>query len=313
MSFLEKHTTSEFKNSTGAYELDLSLVNDFNHAWREMHVKTDVWCSAAIVLPDKAARILNMGGWLQNSTIGIRLYTPDGSAGVNGTNDWEEDPNNLQLQVRWYIHSYSTCKASMLNEFSTQGGRWYSTALVMSNGSILVMGGVAGAGGPADATVEILPRIPGGNTQVYLDFLQWTAPNNLYPYLHVLPSGGIFVGEFEIADFSNFPSLTLEKGITMRHVFLTQYHSPPSKSFPTSLVQSRVPALVAHTQMKLRLYSCPNMLPTRTQSVSSSVVAPTSGLPWIIAYLYSPNLTTQRGLLNEWFVHSFPISSRSRH
>ncbi len=100
VSFLEKYTTSEFKNSTGAYELDLSLVNDFNHAWREMHVKTDVWCSAAIVLPDKAARILNVGGWLQNSTIGIRLYTPDGSPGVNGTNDWEEDPNHLQLQVR---------------------------------------------------------------------------------------------------------------------------------------------------------------------------------------------------------------------
>ena len=95
--------TSEFKNSTGAYELDLSLVNDFSRAWREMHVKTDVWCSAAIVLPDKAARILNVGGWLQNSTIGIRLYTPDGSAGVNGTNDWEEDPDHLQLQVR--IHS----------------------------------------------------------------------------------------------------------------------------------------------------------------------------------------------------------------
>jgi len=105
VSFLEKYTTSEFKNSTGAYELDLSLVDDFNHAWREMHVKTDVWCSAAIVLPDKAARILNVGGWLQNSTIGIRFYTPDGSAGVNGTNDWEEDPNHLQLQVRWCTHS----------------------------------------------------------------------------------------------------------------------------------------------------------------------------------------------------------------
>ncbi len=157
VSFLEKYTTSEFKNSTGAYELDLSLVNDFNHAWREMHVKTDVWCSAAIVLPDKAARILNVGGWLQNSTIGIRLYTPDGSPGVNGTNDWEEDPNHLQLQVRWCAHSYSTCKVSELNELAVQGGRWYSTALVMSNGSVLIMGGEAGAGGAANPTVEILP------------------------------------------------------------------------------------------------------------------------------------------------------------
>jgi hypothetical protein len=78
----------------------LSLVNDFDHAWREMHVKTDLWCSAAVVLPDKGARILNVGGWTQASSLGIRLYTPDGSPGVNGTNDWEENSNTLQLQVR---------------------------------------------------------------------------------------------------------------------------------------------------------------------------------------------------------------------
>ena len=88
-----------FQNSTGAYELDLSLVNDFSLAWREMHVETDVFCSAAVILPDKAARILNVGGFTSESTFGLRLYTPDGSAGVNGTNDWEENPSDFQLQV----------------------------------------------------------------------------------------------------------------------------------------------------------------------------------------------------------------------
>jgi hypothetical protein len=99
VSFLEKGGTSEFANSTGAYELDLSLVPDFNTAWRQMHVQTDVFCSGAVVLPDKAARILNVGGWSLTSTFGVRLYAPDGSAGVNGTNDWEENPQLLQLQV----------------------------------------------------------------------------------------------------------------------------------------------------------------------------------------------------------------------
>ena len=268
VSFLEKYTSSEFKNSTGAYELDLSLVNDFNHAWREMHVKTDVFCSSATVLPDKAARILNVGGLLQDSTSSIRFYTPDGSAGVNGTNDWEEDQKLLQLQVRWCIHFYSTCKASMLNEFAVQGGRWYPTALVMSNGSVLVMGGEVTANGAADPTVEIVPRIPGGSTKVSLDFLERTTPNNLYPFVHILPSGRIFVGEFERTDSFNFVIDTCGQGITMRHVFLTQYHSPPSKSFPTSLVLSRVPVLVAHTQMKLRPYSCPSTHPSQTLSVS---------------------------------------------
>ena len=99
--FLEKFNSSEFSNSTGAYELDLSLVQDFSHAWREMHVKTDVFCSAAVILPDKAARILNVAGYSDQSTFGLRLYTPDGSAGVNGTNDWEENPSTFTLQVRY--------------------------------------------------------------------------------------------------------------------------------------------------------------------------------------------------------------------
>ncbi len=137
----------------------------------------------------------------------------------------------------------------------------------MSNGSILIMGGEAGAGGAADPTVEILPRTPGGSTMVSLDFLQRTSPNNLYPFVNILPSGRIFVGESKQPIFLASLIDTHGKGITMRHVFLTLYHSPPSKSFPTSLVPSQAPPLVAHTRMKPRPYSCPNMLPIRIQSV----------------------------------------------
>ena len=68
-----------FPNSTGAYELDLSLVDQFDLAWREMHVKTDVFCSGSIILPDVVGRLINVGGWSLESTFGLRLYTPDGS------------------------------------------------------------------------------------------------------------------------------------------------------------------------------------------------------------------------------------------
>lgn len=64
-----------------------------------MHVKTDVFCSASLILPDKGARQINVGGWSVDSLYGIRLYTPDGSPGVNGTNDWEENGDELKLQV----------------------------------------------------------------------------------------------------------------------------------------------------------------------------------------------------------------------
>jgi hypothetical protein len=75
----------------------------------------------------------------------------------------------------------------------------------MSNGSVIVVGGTNGAGGPANPTLEVLPRTPGGSTVVFFDWLAQTNPNNLYPFLHVLPSGRLFVGEFETTDYSNFP------------------------------------------------------------------------------------------------------------
>ncbi|OXV07564.1 hypothetical protein Egran_04670, partial [Elaphomyces granulatus] len=161
-------------NTTGAYEFDPFYDDNFNLAWREMHVKTDIFCSAGLVLPDKVGRQLTVGGWADVSTYGIRLYWPDGSPGVNGTNDWQENPSELQLQ----------------------NGRWYPSAMIMANGSILVVGGESSRNGPPVPTLEILPKV--GPT-IYMDWLQRTDPNNLYPFLIVLPSGGIFVGYYNEA------------------------------------------------------------------------------------------------------------------
>jgi hypothetical protein len=82
------------------------------------------------------------------------------------------------------------------------------------------MGGETGANAPANPTLEILPRIPGGNTLLFLDWLTRTDPNNLYPFLHVLPSGRIFVGEFDTTDLSTCFTEAHEQGITMRRAFL---------------------------------------------------------------------------------------------
>ncbi|KAF7290351.1 hypothetical protein HMN09_01293100 [Mycena chlorophos] len=175
--FLEKSGTSEFDNSTGAYELDLSLVNEFNLTWREMHVKTDVFCSGSVVLPDVAGRILNVGGWSDESTTGVRMYAPDGSAGVNGTNDWQENWEEIALQRQ----------------------RWYPTAAMLPNGSVLVIGGETGSNASPEPNLEILPRPPGGDTTVFLEWLNRTDPLNLYPFVFVLPSGNIFVGYYNEA------------------------------------------------------------------------------------------------------------------
>jgi hypothetical protein len=113
--FLEKFGTGA-PNSTGAYEFDPALVNNFSQAWRPMHVTSDIFCSGSVTLPDKAGRIMNVGGWSGISTYGVRLYLPDGSPGVTGINDWQEDDEILTLQK----------------------GRWYPGVMVMTNGSVLV-------------------------------------------------------------------------------------------------------------------------------------------------------------------------------
>ncbi|KAG6885800.1 hypothetical protein C0993_009560 [Termitomyces sp. T159_Od127] len=171
VTFLEKAGTG-FPNSTGAYELDLTLVSNFSATWREMHVKTDVFCAGSVILPDKAGRQINVGGWSLESTFGLRLYTPSGSDGVNGTTDWEEDNPTLRLQR----------------------GRWYPTASMLSNGSVLVIGGETGSNASPQPNLEILPKPAGGDTVIELDWLARTDPNNLYPFVLVLPSKRLFVG-----------------------------------------------------------------------------------------------------------------------
>ncbi|KAL8666000.1 MAG: hypothetical protein Q9202_001737 [Teloschistes flavicans] len=184
-TFVEKYGTGE-ANSTGAYELDVSQLGNPSAAWRTMHVKTDVFCSASVTLPDKAGRQINIGGWSGDSTFGIRLYWPDGSPGVASTNDWQENVSELSLQK----------------------GRWYPSAMVMANGSIMVIGGETGSNGPPQPNLELLPR-PAGAGVVNLDWLQRTDPNNLYPFLAVLPSGilVIYYNEARILDERTFATI----------------------------------------------------------------------------------------------------------
>ncbi|KAF8346395.1 copper radical oxidase [Amanita rubescens] len=170
VTFLEKQGET-FRNSTGGYELDLSLVPDLSKAWREMHPKTDVFCSGSLVLPDKAARQIDVGVLASMAPmIGKRI--------------------GRRLAFRSVVG--------------------IPTTALLSNGSILVIGGQDGASGPPEPSLELLPRTPGGNTTVYLDWLEQTDGNNLYPFVIILPSGGIFVAyynEARVIDQTTFQTI----------------------------------------------------------------------------------------------------------
>lgn len=77
-----------------------------------------------------------------------------------------------------------------------QAPRWYPSALQMSNGSILVIGGEKCANCDATPNMELLPKVGG---LLEFDWLLRTHPNNLYPFVSVLPGGGIFVGYYNEA------------------------------------------------------------------------------------------------------------------
>ena len=129
---------------------------------------------------------------------GIRLYTPDGSPGVNGTNDWEENVDELMLQVGCL---------SLLRSFITllsQVPRWYPTAAILANGSILVLGGEISSNNVNQANLEILPRPGGpnaGSTVVDLPWLEDVNELESYPFVFVLPSGRLFVGKYPSESF----------------------------------------------------------------------------------------------------------------
>ncbi|KAK4168541.1 putative copper radical oxidase [Cladorrhinum sp. PSN259] len=181
VSFISKGGTGP-GNETGVYELDIQTKT-----FRELHIKTDVFCAAGVTLPDKAGRQLNLGGWSGDSTYGTRLYWPNGSPGVPGTHDWEENVEVLKLQA----------------------GRWYPSAMIMTNGSVMVIGGSIGSNDAATPSIEVLPYT--GTPPLQMDWLLRTHPNNLYPFLAVMPkSGGIFVqywNEARILDPATFDTI----------------------------------------------------------------------------------------------------------
>ncbi|KAF2110143.1 hypothetical protein BDV96DRAFT_584443 [Lophiotrema nucula] len=265
ITFLEKGGTGA-PNTTGAYELDLSQINNFTGAWRPMHVKTDIFCSSSLTLPDKAARQINVGGWALDSTFGIRIYTPDGSPGVWGKNDWQENVNVLRLQ----------------------DGRWYPTSMILANGSILVVGGESGSNAPATPTLEILPKV--GPT-VYCDWLQRTDPNNLYPFLVVLPSGGVFVAYYNEARILDENTFATTKELPNPPGAVNNFLA--GRTYPMEGTAVILPQYAPYTD-HLKIMLCGGSTPTQGFALDNCVtIAPEDDNPkWTLERMPSKRVLT---------------------
>ncbi|PIA54563.1 hypothetical protein AQUCO_00900849v1 [Aquilegia coerulea] len=126
---------------------------------RPLTILTDTWCSSGQFLPD--GTLLQTGGDLDGLKK-IRKFAPC-------------EPDKF-------------CDWLELSDVELATGRWYSTNQILPDGSVIIVGGRAAH------SVEYYP--PKAAAPVQLPFLAEVEDNqmdNLYPYVHLLPNGHLFI------------------------------------------------------------------------------------------------------------------------
>ncbi|KAG0610717.1 hypothetical protein M758_7G086200 [Ceratodon purpureus] len=126
---------------------------------RPLFLQTDPWCSSGQFMPD--GTLMQTGGDF-DGVRKIRTFVP---CDPTGTCDWVESTTT-----------------------ELQSGRWYSTNQLLPDGRQIIFGGRSAF------NLEFIP--PNANGPLYFPFLNATNDDqndNLYPYVHLLPSGNLFV------------------------------------------------------------------------------------------------------------------------
>ncbi|KAJ0989415.1 hypothetical protein J5N97_007771 [Dioscorea zingiberensis] len=144
-------------------EMDLNTYD-----MRPLKVITDTWCSSGAF--DEDGNLVQAGGWNDGGNA-VRILSPCDNC------NWNENPKGLAVQ------------------------RWYSSQQVLPDGRFIIIGG------RRQMNYEFLPP-PGQSNKVTYDLplLQQTTDdveNNLYPFVHLLPDGNLFV-------FANNRSILLD-------------------------------------------------------------------------------------------------------
>lgn len=137
-----------------------SIVYDINsNTIRPLMVQTDTWCSSGSVLSN--GTLIQTGGYNDGDHV-VRTFTPCDDDYC----DWLEFPNYLSER------------------------RWYASNQILPDGRVIIVGG------RRQFNYEFYPRQPQNPQAFTLDFLRQTRDvdeNNLYPFLHLLPDGNLFI------------------------------------------------------------------------------------------------------------------------
>ena len=141
-----------------------SLLYDIaTNTFRPLTIQTDTWCSSGSVLPN--GTLVQTGGF-NDGEHRIRMFTPC----FNENCDWIEFPSYLSER------------------------RWYSTNQILPDNRIIIIGG------RRQFNYEFFPKTvtssSSSSSSIHLSFLQETndpSENNLYPFVHLLPNGNLFI------------------------------------------------------------------------------------------------------------------------
>ncbi|XP_073016123.1 aldehyde oxidase GLOX [Primulina eburnea] len=132
------------------------LYDVVTNTFRPLTVQTDTWCSSGAVLPD--GTLVQTGGFNDGDHV-MRTFAPC----VGESCDWVEFPRALSRR------------------------RWYATNQILPDGRIIIVGG------RGQFNFEFYPV---SSNAFWLNFLRETSDeneNNLYPFLHLLPDGNLFI------------------------------------------------------------------------------------------------------------------------
>ncbi|ERN10752.1 aldehyde oxidase GLOX [Amborella trichopoda] len=182
-----------------AHSVELDLVT---HAVRSLTLQTDTWCSSGALAPD--GHLIQTGGFNDGERV-VRTFSPCSDC------DWAETPDGLAVR------------------------RWYASNQILPDGRIIVVGG------RKEFSYEFVPKTDPSEQCTYpLDFLSETrdeCENNLYPFVHLLPDGTLFL-------FSNTKAISLDY-MTHRVVRTFPALSGESRNYPSTGSSAMLPLILA--------------------------------------------------------------------
>ncbi|XP_072997481.1 aldehyde oxidase GLOX [Typha latifolia] len=138
-----------------------ALFDPVSRHLRPLSILTDTWCSSGQFLPD--GTLLQTGGDLDGLRK-LRLFSPCSPDDYQPTCDWVELASPL-----------------------LSSGRWYATNQILPNGHVIIVGG------RSSPTAEFYPPTKPLLPFPFLAEAEDAQMDNLYPFLHLLPDGHLFV------------------------------------------------------------------------------------------------------------------------